>query len=201
MHSHDHAHHHDHAPANFGAAFAIGIVLNLAFVAVGATVGVIGHSMALIADAGHNLGDVAGLAVAWTAAILTRRATSQRFTYGLRSSSILAALFNAVFLLIVTGAIAVEAVRRFLEPQPVAGKLVMIVAAIGIVVNVLTALLFLRGRHGDLNIRGAFLHMASDAAVSAGVVIAGAAILLTGRQWIDPTASLLICLVIVAGTW
>ncbi|HXL98660.1 MAG TPA: cation diffusion facilitator family transporter [Rhizomicrobium sp.] len=201
MHSHDHAHHHDHAPANFGAAFAIGIVLNLAFVAVGATVGVIGHSMALIADAGHNLGDVAGLAVAWTAAILTRRAPSQRFTYGLRSSSILAALFNAVFLLIVTGAIAVEAVRRFLEPQPVAGKLVMIVAAIGIVVNVLTALLFLRGRHGDLNIRGAFLHMASDAAVSAGVVIAGAAILLTGRQWIDPTASLLICLVIVAGTW
>jgi cobalt-zinc-cadmium efflux system protein len=202
MHSHDHAHHHhDHAPANFGVAFAIGIVLNLAFVAVGATVGVIGHSMALIADAGHNLGDVAGLAVAWTAAILTRRAPSQRFTYGLRSSSILAALFNAVFLLIVTGAIAVEAVRRFLEPQPVAGNLVMIVAAIGIVVNVLTALLFLRGRHGDLNIRGAFLHMASDAAVSAGVVIAGGAILLTGQHWIDPAASLLICIVIVAGTW
>jgi cobalt-zinc-cadmium efflux system protein len=201
MISHDHAHHHDHAPANFGAAFAVGIVLNLAFVAVGATVGVIGHSMALIADAGHNLGDVAGLAVAWTAAILARRAPSQRFTYGLRSSSILAALFNAVFLLIVTGAIAVEAIRRFVEPQPVAGRLVMIVAAIGIVVNVLTALLFLRGRHGDLNIRGAFLHMAGDAAVSAGVVIAGGVILLTGWHWIDPAASLLICLVIVAGTW
>ena len=199
MHSHDHAHH--HAPADFGAAFAIGIVLNLAFVGVGAAFGVIGHSMALIADAGHNLGDVAGLAVAWTAAILARRAPSQRFTYGLRSFSILAALFNAVFLLVATGAIAIEAIRRFFEPQPVAGRLVILVAAIGIVVNLLTALLFLRGRKSDLNIRGAFQHMAADAAVSVAVVIAGFAILFSGWHWIDPAASLLISAVIVAGTW
>jgi cobalt-zinc-cadmium efflux system protein len=206
MHSHEHTHghdhgHHHHAPADFGAAFAIGIVLNLAFVGVGATVGVLAHSMALIADAGHNLGDVAGLAVAWTAAMLARRAPSNRFTYGLRSSSILAALFNAVLLLVVTGAIAVEAIRRFIEPQPVAGKLVMIVAAIGIALNTATALLFLRGRDGDLNVHGAFLHMASDAAVSAGVVIAGGIILLTGWHWVDPAMSLVICGVIVAGTW
>lgn len=197
------SHHHNHAPAqtDFGAAFGVAVVLNLAFVAVGAAFGIIGHSMALIADAGHNLGDVAGLAAAWTAAMLARRASSQRFTYGLRSSSILAALFNAVLLLTASGAIAVEAIRRVFEPQPVAGKLVMLVAAIGIVLNAATALLFLRGRHGDLNVRGAFLHMAGDAAVSAGVVLAGGAILLTGQAWIDPAASLLICLVIVAGTW
>jgi cobalt-zinc-cadmium efflux system protein len=200
-HTHGHDHHHSHAPANFGVAFAVGIVLNLAFVIVGAAAGVIGHSMALIADAGHNLGDVLGLAVAWTAALLARRAPSSRFTYGLRSSSILAALFNAVFLLVATGAIALEAVQRFLAPQPAAGTLMMGIAAIGIVINTATALLFLRGRHGDLNIRGAFLHMAGDAAVSAGVVLAGGAILLTGRTWIDPAASLLVCLVIVAGTW
>jgi cobalt-zinc-cadmium efflux system protein len=200
-HGHSHDHGHTHAPANFGAAFAVGIVLNLAFVVVGATAGVIGHSMALIADAGHNLGDVLGLAVAWTAALLARRAPSSRFTYGLRSSSILAALFNAVFLLIATGAIALEAVHRIAMPEPTAGKLVMLIAAIGIAINTGTALLFLRGRHGDLNIRGAFLHMAGDAAVSAGVVIAGGLIVLTGRTWIDPAASLLVCTVIVAGTW
>jgi cobalt-zinc-cadmium efflux system protein len=197
--SHDHSHAHGHA--DHGAAFAVGIVLNLAFVVVGATAGVIGHSMALIADAGHNLGDVLGLAVAWTAAILARRAPSSRFTYGLRSSSILAALFNAVFLLVATGAIALEAFDRFLAPEPAAGRLMMLIAAIGIAVNTATALLFLRGRHGDLNIRGAFLHMAGDAAVSAGVVIAGGLILLTRRNWIDPAASLLVCAVIVAGTW
>ncbi len=198
---HGHHHHHHHAPASFGGAFAVGIVLNLAFVGVGATAGVIGHSMALIADAGHNLGDVLGLAVAWTAAMLARRAPSKRFTYGLRSSSILAALFNAVFLLIATGAIALEAIQRFANPQPVAGKLVMIVAAIGIVINAVTALFFLRGRKGDLNIRGAFLHMVGDTAVSAGVVVAGAAILFTHVYWIDPAVSLLVCLAIVAGTW
>ncbi|HEX3674877.1 MAG TPA: cation diffusion facilitator family transporter [Rhizomicrobium sp.] len=206
MHSHDHAHDHhghghSHAPASFGVAFAVGIVLNLGFVVVGATAGVIGHSMALIADAGHNLGDVLGLAVAWTAAMLARRAPSSRFTYGLRSSSILAALFNAVFLLIATGAIALEAILRFGDPQPVAGRLVMLVAAIGIAINAATAMLFLRGRHDDLNIRGAFLHMAGDAAVSAGVVLAGVAIVFTGRNWIDPAVSLLVCFAIVAGTW
>jgi cobalt-zinc-cadmium efflux system protein len=204
MHSHDHAHDHhghSHAPADFGAAFAVGIVLNLGFVIVGAAAGVIGHSMALIADAGHNLGDVLGLAVAWTAALLARRAPSTRFTYGLRSSSILAALFNAVFLLVATGAIALEAIHRLADPQPVAGKLVMLVAGIGIVINAATAMLFLRGRHDDLNIRGAFLHMAGDAAVSAGVVLAGVAIVFTARNWIDPAVSLLVCLAIVAGTW
>jgi cobalt-zinc-cadmium efflux system protein len=201
MNEHAHHHGHHHAAAGYGAAFAIGIVLNLAFVIVGATAGVIGHSMALIADAGHNLGDVLGLAVAWTAALLARRAPSSRFTYGLRSSSILAALFNAVFLLVATGAIALEAVHRFFTPEPAAGKVMMAIAAIGIVINTATAMLFLRGRRDDLNIRGAFLHMAGDAAVSAGVVLAGGAILLTGRGWIDPAASLLVCLVIVAGTW
>lgn len=200
-HTHGHAQAHSHAPASFGPAFAIGITLNFAFVIVGAVAGWIGHSMALIADAGHNLGDVAGLAAAWTAAVLAKRAPSTRFTYGLRSSSILAALFNAVFLLVATGAIALEAIHRFSTPEPVAGKLVMAIAALGIAINTATALLFLRGRHDDLNIRGAFLHMAGDAAVSAGVVLAGAAILFTGWSWIDPAMSLVVCIVIVAGTW
>jgi len=198
---HGHSHGHSRAPASFGWAFGIGIALNFAFVVVGAAAGWIGHSMALIADAGHNLGDVAGLAAAWTAALLAKRAPSTRFTYGLRSSSILAALFNAVFLLVATGAIALEAIHRFSTPEPVAGRLVMAIAAFGIAINTATALLFLRGRHDDLNIKGAFLHMAGDAAVSAGVVLAGAAILFTGWGWIDPAMSLVVCLVIVAGTW
>ena len=202
-HDHDHHHHHghSHAPADFGFAFAVGIALNLGFVVVEAGYGVFAHSMALIADAGHNLGDVLGLGVAWFASHLVQRAPSPRFTYGLRSSSILAALFNAVFLLIATGAIAVEAMQRFFEPEPVAGKTVIIVAAIGIAINLLTALLFARGRKHDLNIRGAFQHMMADAAVSLGVVIAGFAILWTGINWIDPVVSLAISAVIVAGTW
>jgi cobalt-zinc-cadmium efflux system protein len=201
-HSHAHSHHdHGHASADFGFAFGVGITLNIAFVIVGAAFGVIGHSMALIADAGHNLSDVLGLVMAWVASVLVKQAPSQRFTYGLRGSSILAALFNAVFLLIATGAIALEAIQRFFHPEPVAGKLVMIVAGIGIVINAATAMLFLRGRNDDLNIRGAFLHMAGDAAISFGVVIAGLAILLTGWRWIDPAVSLGISAVIVAGTW
>ncbi|HEX4533800.1 MAG TPA: cation diffusion facilitator family transporter [Rhizomicrobium sp.] len=201
MTAHTHDHGHAHAPADFGAAFAIGIALNVGFVIVGAAFGFIGHSMALLADAGHNLGDTLGLVMAWIASVLVRRPPSARYTYGLRSTSILAALFNAVLLLIATGAIALEAIRRFFEPAPVAGSIVMIVAAIGVLVNGFTALLFLRGRAGDLNIRGAFLHMAGDAAVSVGVVLAGAAILLTGWRWIDPAVSLAISVVIVAGTW
>ena len=203
-HAHDHAHHdhgHSHAPTDFGAAFAVGIVLNAAFVCVGVTFGIIGHSVALIADAGHNLSDVLGLVMAWGASVLAKRAPSQRFTYGMRSSSILAALANAMLLLVATGAIALEAIQRFFHPEPVAGKLVMIVAAIGIAINTLTALLFLRGRSGDLNIRGAFLHMAGDAEISAGVVIAGFVILMTGWLWVDPAVSLGISAVIVAGTW
>lgn len=199
---HDHSHHgHGHAPSDFGFAFGVGITLNMAFVIVGAAFGVIGHSMALIADAGHNLSDVLGLVMAWVASVLVKRAPSQRFTYGLRGSSILAALFNAVFLLVATGGIALEAIQRFFHPEPVAGKLVMIVAAIGIVINAGTAMLFLRGRHDDLNIKGAFLHMAGDAAISFGVVIAGLIIVMTGWHWVDPAVSLGIALVIVAGTW
>jgi cobalt-zinc-cadmium efflux system protein len=199
-HTHEHAGH-SHAPRDFGTAFVIGISLNFAFVIVGAAYGFIGNSMALIADAGHNLGDVLGLVVAWIASALVRRAPSQRFTYGLRSSSILAALFNAVFLLITTGAIALEAVQRLIAPQPVAGMTVVVVAAIGIVINTGTALMFLRGRDHDINIRGAFLHMAGDAAVSLGVVLGGLAMIATGWSWIDPLISLGIVAVIVWSTW
>jgi cobalt-zinc-cadmium efflux system protein len=199
---HDHAgHDHAHAPADFGVAFAIGIALNIAFVAIEAAYGVIAGSVALLSDAGHNLGDVLGLAAAWLASRLVRRAPSARFTYGLRGSSILAALFNAVFLLLTVGAISWEAILRFADPAPVAGKIVMIVAAIGIVVNGATAWLFAAGQREDINLRGAFLHMASDALVSAGVVASGLVILATGWLWLDPLTSLAVNLVIVLGTW
>lgn len=202
--AHGHAHHghgHAHEPADFGRAFAIGTALNVAFVIVEATYGFIAGSMALLADAGHNLSDVLGLLIAWGAATLAKRKPGGRYTYGLRSSSILAAFLNALLLLVAIALIAIEAVRRFAEPAPVAGQTVMIVAAIGIAINTATALLFMRGRKGDLNIRGAFLHMAADAAVSAGVVAAGLAIVLTGRSWIDPVTSLVIVAVIAIGTW
>jgi cobalt-zinc-cadmium efflux system protein len=203
-HAHDHSHNsdsHSHAPADFGKAFAIGIALNIAFVILEAAFGVISNSMALIADAGHNLSDVLGLVVAWIASILARRRPTTRYTYGLRGTSILAALFNAIFLLVATGAIAWEAVLRLFDPQPVAGPTVMAVAAAGIVVNGFTAWLFASVRKDDLNIRGAYLHMAADAAVSAGVVVAGLVIYLTGWLWLDPLVSLAIAVVIVAGTW
>jgi cobalt-zinc-cadmium efflux system protein len=157
--------------------------------------------MALLADAGHNLSDVLGLAIAWVAVILTKRRPDRRYTYGLQSSSILAALFNAVFLLVAVGAIAWEAIQRFTHPEPVAGVTVMVVAAIGIFINGATAWLFASGSKGDINIRGVFLHMASDAAVSAGVVVAALIILLTGWLWLDPLVSLIIVAVIVWGTW
>ncbi|WP_231726168.1 MULTISPECIES: cation diffusion facilitator family transporter [unclassified Sphingomonas] len=194
-------HGHSHAPASFGRAFAIGTALNIGFVVVEATYGLIAGSVALLADAGHNLSDVLGLLIAWGAATLAKRTPKGRYTYGLRSSSILAALLNALLLLVAIGVIAVEAVRRFAEPSPVAGTTVMIVAAIGIVINGVTALLFMSGRKGDLNIRAAFLHMAADAGVSAGVVLAGLAIVLTGRTWIDPVTSLVIVVVVAVGTW
>ncbi|MES2753498.1 MAG: cation diffusion facilitator family transporter [Pseudomonadota bacterium] len=201
-HDHDHAEHgHSHAPASFGTAFAIGTALNLGFVAVEGVYGYLAGSMALVADAGHNLSDVLGLLIAWGAATLARRRPTTRFTYGLRSSSILAALLNAVLLLVAIALIAIEAVRRFAEPAPVAGVTVMIVAAVGILVNGATAWLFASGRKGDLNIRGAFLHMAADAAVSAGVVVAGFVILRTGWTWLDPAVSLVIVAVIAIGTW
>jgi len=203
VHEHaDHDHHgRAHAPASFGTAFAVGIGLNLTFVVVEFGYGVLANSVALIADAGHNLSDVLGLVIAWIASVLTRRAPSSRYTYGLGGSSILAALFNAVLLLLAVGAIAWEAVLRLLHPEPVASGIVMIVAAIGIIVNGVTAALFASGRKGDLNIRGAFLHMVADAAVSAGVVVAGLVILYTGWLWLDPLASLVIVGVIVWGTW
>ncbi len=195
-HGHGHGHGHDHA-----VAFALGVALNLGFVAAEAVCGVVGNSVALLADAGHNLGDVLGLAIAWGATALARRRPSHRFTYGLRSSSILAALFNAIVLLIAVGGIIVEALNRLAAPQPVASRLIMAVAAAGIVVNGASALLFLGGRRGDLNIRAAFLHLAADAGVSLAVVLTGAAILLTGWMWLDGAASLAVALVIVLGTW
>jgi cobalt-zinc-cadmium efflux system protein len=199
-HNHDHGHHH-HGPADFGRAFAIGIGLNVAFVVVEAGFGFVAHSMALLADAGHNLSDVLGLAMAWGGATLARRAPSKRFTYGLRGSSILASLGNALLLLVALGAIVLEAVQRFGSPAPIAGPTVSVVAAVGIAVNLVTALLFARGRKGDLNIRGAFLHMAADAAVSAGVVVAGLIIWRTGLGWIDPAVSLVIAALIFWQTW
>ena len=202
--AHDHPHGasgHIHAPADFGRAFAIGIALNMAFVLIEATYGYISGSMALVADAGHNLSDVLGLVAAWTAAVLAKRTPSPRYTYGLSAASILAALFNAVFLLVAVGAIAWEAVWRLLNPQPVAEITVMIVATIGILINGLTAWLFASGTRTDLNIRGAYLHMVADAAVSAGVVIAAVLILFTGWNWLDPAVSLLIAGVIVWTAW
>ncbi len=200
--SHDHSgHDHAHAPADFGAAFAIGIALNVGFVAIEAAYGLIAGSVALLSDAGHNLGDVLGLSAAWLASRLVQRAPSARFTYGLRGSSILAALFNAVFLLLTVGAISWEAILRLADPAPVAGKVVMVVAAIGIAVNGVTAWLFASGQKDDINLRGAFLHMASDALVSAGVVASGFVILATGWLWLDPLTSLAVNVVIVWGTW
>jgi len=192
---------HVHAPTDFGRAFAIGITLNLLYVVAEAFYGIAAHSLALLADAGHNLGDVLGLAAAWVAALLTAKRPSDRLTYGFGRTSVLAALGNAVALLIVTGGIAWEALRRLIEPEPVAGLTVIVVAAIGVVLNGGTALLFLAGRKGDLNIRSAFLHMAADALVAFGVVIAGILILKTGGLWIDPAISLVVSVVIVIGTW
>ena len=204
-HAHERGRGHEHGHAagqgGFGTAFALGLALNLGFVAVEAAYGVIGNSMALLADAGHNLGDALGIAIAWGASILARRQPSHRYTYGLRSSSILAALFNAIVLLIAVGGIAVEAVNRLAAPAPVASGVVMAVAAIGIAVNGASALLFLRGQHGDINIRATFQHLLADAGVSLAVVAAGAAILVTGWLWLDPAISLVVAAVIVLGSW
>jgi cobalt-zinc-cadmium efflux system protein len=196
-----HGHGHTHAlPVAFGTAFAVGAALNLGFVAAQVAYGILAHSMALLADAVHNLGDVLGLLLAWGAAWLARRRPSARWTYGLGRGSILAALLNAAVLLISIGAIAVEAIRRFGNPAPVAENIVMIVAGIGVLVNGVTAWLFRHGHH-DLNIRATFVHMAADAGISLGVVVAALAISLTGWQWIDPAASLAIVVIILVSTW
>lgn len=204
--SHGHRHggghgHHGGPQLLRSRAFPLAIALNTGFVAIEFAYGLAANSTALMADAGHNLSDVLGLLLAWGAAALSRRAPSGRYTYGLRGSSILAALANAMFLLVACGAIAWEAVQRFAQPPVVAGLTVMLVAGCGIVVNGVSAWLFMRGRKSDLNVRGAYLHMVADAAVSLGVLIAGAAIMVTGWQWLDPVTSLAIVAIIVVGTW
>lgn len=200
-HEHGHGHAYSHTPKSFGRAFAIGIALNVAYIVVEAGFGVASNSLALLADAGHNCADVLGLAVAWGGAALSRRPPSPRYTYGLRGSSILAALFNSGFLLLTFGAIGWEAAMRLFHSEPVGGMTVIVVALAGIAVNGATALLFMSGRKGDLNIRGAFLHMAGDALVSAGVVVAGIAILATGWFWLDPAVSLIVAAFVVIQTW
>ncbi len=203
-HNHSHGgggHHHHGDPAQQGRAFVIAIALNSVFVVVEFVYGFIANSTALMADAGHNLSDVLGLVLALGAVVLARRPPSARYTYGLRSSSILAAVANAMFLLLACGAIAWEAVSRFTQPHVVAGTTVMVVAAAGIVVNGASAWLFMRGSKGDINVRGAYLHMLADAAVSLGVVVAGLLMLQTGWYWLDPLVSLVIVAVIVIGTW
>ncbi len=201
-HDHNHSgHDHSHPPVTYNAAFAIGISLNVIFVIVEAVYGYISQSLALMADAGHNLSDVLGLVVAWAAMYLASRKPSKKFTYGLRSSSILAALANAIFLLLAVGGIAWEAIQRFNESHQVNTSTVMIVATIGIVINGATAVLFMSGSKRDLNLKGAYLHMLSDALISVGVVIAALVISYTGWQWLDPVVSLIISAVIVWGTW
>jgi len=197
----NHSHNHDHAPADFGRAFAVGVVLNSAFVLIEAGFGLWSGSMALVADAGHNLSDVMSLLIAWGATYMAARPANSRYTYGYKSSSILAALANAGLLLVALGAILFETIDRLFDPAPVEGWTMIVVAGVGIAVNGATALMFMRGRKHDLNIRGAFLHMAADALVSVGVVLAGVAILLTGSWWIDPVTSLVIVAIIAAGTW
>jgi len=199
--AHGHGHSHAHAPASFDRAFALGIALNTGFVAIEAFYGWKVDSLALLADAGHNLSDVAGLVLAWLAVLAGRRQADARHTYGWQRASLLAALANALLLLVAMGSLGWEAVQRLSAPQPIEGWTLIAVAGIGIVINGATALLFLRGSHGDLNIRGAFLHMAADALVSLGVVLAGAVYLWRGWAWIDPVLSLVIALVIVVGTW
>jgi len=201
---HDHAHDHSHAhplPPNPSRAFALGIVLNAGFVVAEVAYGVLSHSLALLADAGHNLGDVVGLALAWGATVLARVRPSKRRTFGYRRSTIVASVANALILLFVTGGLAWESVRRLFEPQLPQGRTMIAVALVGTVVNAASALLFLRGRERDLNLRSAFLHLASDAALALGVAMTGALILATGWLWLDPAVSIALALAILAGTW
>nr|WP_101538689.1 cation diffusion facilitator family transporter [Acidithiobacillus marinus] len=201
-HSHSGHHHgHHHAPKSFGRAFSIGIALNVLFVVAEAVFGVLGHSLALLADAGHNLSDVLGLIMAWGASALAIRPPTQRYTYGLRSSSILAALSNSLLLLVITGGIAWEAIERLVHPGPVNGRIVIFIAALGVLVNTITALLFMSGRKGDLNIKAAFLHMAGDALISIGVVFAGILMLFLHWYWLDSVTSLVISVLIILATW
>ena len=210
-HSHDHSdghthaagkeHNHSHAPKNFDRAFTIGIALNFGFVVIEAIYGFLSNSLALLADAGHNLSDVLALLLAWGASVWVRKTPTERRTYGFRRSSILVALFNAIILLVAVGGIVWEAVLRFMHPEPVASGTVMLVAGVGIFINGFTAWLFVSGKKQDVNIRGAYLHMAADAAISLGVVVAAAVIYFTDWLWLDPVASILIAIIITLGTW
>jgi cobalt-zinc-cadmium efflux system protein len=194
-----HDHHHDHS--DYNRAFAIGVALNVGFIIIETVFGLLAGSLALLADAGHNLSDVLSLLLAWGASYMVKRRPTERHTYGWRKSSILAALMNAIILMVAIGAIAWEAIGRFNNPARVGGQTIIIVAAIGVVINTITALLFVSGRKHDLNIRGAFLHMAADAGVSAGVVVAGLVILASGWMWVDPLVSLAIAVIVLIGTW
>ena len=206
-HDHDHHHHHHHGghhhvlPKNMGKAFLIGIALNVALVIAEWIFGVAAHSLALLADATHNLGDVLGLVLAWGASVLAQRAPSERFTYGLRGTSILSALANAGILILVTGGLAWEAVQRLQDPQPVQGTTVIVVALVGVAVNGFSAWLFNAGEKGDINVRGAYLHMAADAATSLGVAVSGVVVLFTGWLWLDPVVTLVLAAVILVGAW
>jgi cobalt-zinc-cadmium efflux system protein len=204
-HHHDHGDHaghaHSHGPKTYDRAFLIGITLNTGFVIVEAVYGFLANSLALLADAGHNLSDVLGLLLAWAAASLAKRAPSARFTYGMKRTPILASLANAMLLLVASGAIVYEAVQRLSTPAPVAEMTVIWVALVGIVINGATALGFVAGRKNDINIRGAFLHMVADAVVSLGVVLSGLLVLFTGWLWVDPAVSIVVAVVIVVGTW
>jgi cobalt-zinc-cadmium efflux system protein len=200
-HHNHHDHHHSHDVASYGRAFPIGIALNLAFVAVEVTYGILAHSVALIADAGHNLGDVAGLGLAWGATVLARRKPSRRRTFGFRRTTIMASVANALILLFVTGGLTWESIRRLMEPERPQGTTMIVVALVGAVINTASALLFRRGRESDLNVRSAFLHLASDAALAVGVAIAGGLILFTGWLWLDPAVSLVLGVTILTGTW
>jgi cobalt-zinc-cadmium efflux system protein len=199
-HDHGHGHHHHHAPKDFGRAFLIGIALNAAFVTAEIFWGLKANSLALLADAGHNISDVLGLGLAWSAAILGRRQPFGRFTYGLRGSSIIASVTNAMILLLVVGAVGWESILRLAHPESAVATTMMAVAALGVAINGVTAFLFMSGQKEDLNIKSAYLHMAGDAAISLGVVVSGAIILKTGWLWLDPLASLVISILIVAGT-
>jgi cobalt-zinc-cadmium efflux system protein len=194
-------HSHSHAPDNFGSTFAIATVLNIALVAAQVIYGLLTNSLALLADAGHNFGDVMGLVMAWGALAIADWRPNSRFTYRMRAASILSAFVNGLILLVATAAIAWEAVHRFMSPEPVASGTVIVVAAIAVVINGASAWLLSRGSQSDLNIRGAFLHMLADAGVSVAVIATAAGIILTGRRWLDPAVSLLISVVIVIGTW
>lgn len=200
-HHHGHGHGHGHGVARYDRRFALAVVLNLVFVVIEAIYGVLSGSLALLADAGHNLSDVLGLLLAWGASYLARREASSWRTYGMRKTTILAALFNALILLVALGGITWEAITRLNQPTEIASVTVIVVAGIGVIINAATMLLFMANRSEDLNIRGAFLHMAADAGISLGVVIAAVVILFTGAQWLDPLISLVIAVIIFLGTW